>query len=139
MSPISLQSPSTRFKTVLITGTTSGLGEAFKKYYLNQGAFVINVNRRADSPSTFVLDITSDRQVLSFLTDLVKSEKVPDLFILNAGINRVDNMDGLDFEEFSKVMQVNLFGVLTFISAIKKLGLKNKTIATLSSTSNIIP
>lgn len=134
------------FSRVLITGTTSGLGRAFHEYYVSKNVGVIEVNRRAteedpDRPvlHSEVLDITNPGEVFTFLMRLQRDGMLPDLFILNAGINLPDCIDGFDYQTFSKVMNINLNGALTFISAVSRLDLKGMTIATISSTSNIIP
>lgn len=136
-----------RYQRILITGTTSGLGRALLAYYHRHGCEVIALNRR-EVPELWqefpgiqleTLDITCKDSVHSLVGKLSREGRCPDLFILNAGINRPDNYEGLDFDTFSSVMKTNLFGVLTFAGAIHDLGLRGKTLATISSTSNIVP
>lgn len=134
------------FSRVLITGTTSGLGRALHRYYASKGTDVIEVNRRAVEHEeelpvlrSEVLDITNPGEVFTFLMRLERDKMLPELFILNAGINLPDNEDIFDYQNYSKVMNINLAGAMTFISAVHRLGLKGRTMATISSTSNIIP
>lgn len=134
------------FSRVLITGTTSGLGRAFHRYYASKGAQVIEVNRRAleheeELPvlHSEVLDITNAGEVFTFLMRLQRDRILPDLFILNAGVNLLDNSGTFDYQNFSKVMNINLTGAMTFVSGIHRLGLKGRTVATISSASNIVP
>jgi NADP-dependent 3-hydroxy acid dehydrogenase YdfG len=133
------------YKTVLITGTTSGLGKALLVHYASLGAKVIAVNRRKTYElndwdiEEHVIDITDYENVFALLRDLKGREVLPDLFILNAGINMIDNLSGLDFRIFSDVMRINLNGVMTFVGAIRELGIMEKTISAISSTSNIVP
>lgn len=137
----------TDIRRVLITGTTSGLGRGFLDYYSHRGVEVISVNRRADTnlagryPNAQfeILDIADARAVTDLLQRLQTSGKSPDLFILSAGVNRPDNFSGLDYGTYREVMNTNLDGVMTFVGAISSLGLKGRTIAGLSSTSNIVP
>lgn len=136
----------THFKRVLITGTTSGLGQALHKHYASLGTQVIEVNRRAISQEeeipvahSEVMDITNPGEVYSFLHRLNRNGLLPDLFVLNAGTNLADNLSHFDYANYSKVMATNLNGVLTFVSAIQRLGLKGKTIVAMSSVSNILP
>jgi len=136
-----------KFESVLITGTTSGIGRALLAYYHRHGARVIAVNRRecrdlwAEFPGIelVTLDISDKNAVHKFLGTLVFEKRCPQLFILNAGINRPDNFEGLEFDTFQKVMSTNLYGVFSFLGAAHDLGLRGKTFAALSSTSNIIP
>lgn len=136
-----------RFESVLITGTTSGIGRALLAYYHRHGAKIIAVNRR-ECPELWsefpgielvTLDITDKNAVHRFLGTLRSEDRVPQLFVLNAGINRADNYEGLDFDTFREVMSTNLYGVLSFAGALHDLGLKGKTLAAISSTSNIVP
>lgn len=133
------------FKSVLITGTTSGLGRALLIHYASLGAKVIAVNRRKSYELSdwdieeHVIDICDYEAVFALVKDLKGREAVPDLFVLNAGVNKVDNLAGLDFGVFSEVMRTNVNGVMTFVGAIHELGIAGKKIAALSSTSNIVP
>lgn len=138
---------SSKYETVLITGTTSGIGRALLAHYHRHGARVIAVNRR-ECPELWnefpgveleTLDITCKNTVHTFLGRLERENRCPRLFVLNAGINRPDNFDGLDFDTFQEVMKINLLGVLSFAGAIHDLGLVGKTLTAISSTSNIIP
>lgn len=135
----------TPFKRVLITGTTSGLGRAFLIHYAKLEAEVIAINRRHCTEledwgiHQQTVDIADYDSVLSFLVRLKEENRVPDLFILNAGINQIDNVEGLDYKTYSDIMRTNLDGVMTFVGAIHALGITGTTISAISSTSNIIP
>src|SRR6185503_18494912 len=88
-----------RSSSVLITGTTSGLGRALLHHYAGTGAKVISVNRRrapeleAGYPSVRFecIDVRSAEGVERLIVDLAESAELPEIFILNAGINRIDN------------------------------------------------
>lgn len=132
---------------VLITGTTSGLGRALLAHYLATGAEVVAVNRRHDPASEQshplarfeVLDITSDTAVRNLLRELEAKNFSPQVLILNAGINQPDNLAGLDHATFRQVLDTNLHGVMTFVGALRDLQIRNRVIAAISSTSNIVP
>lgn len=129
---------------ILITGTTSGLGKAFAQYYLKQGHEVIAVNRRESTETRngqmcHVLDITDRNKVLALLELLKDSQTIPDIFILNAGINRPDHTVRFDFDTYHTSLETNLMGVMTFVAAIQDLQLKSKKVVCVSSTSNIVP
>ena len=134
-------------RTILITGTTSGIGFSLMKHYVSLGCRVVAVNRREDSQITSnfpsvkweCLDITSLDAVTELLVELARQGFSPDVFILNAGINRTDHVGGLDFANLKKVMEINFFGVMTFVAALQSLKWQNRRILTISSTSNIVP
>lgn len=129
------------FKRVLITGTTSGLGRAFRDYYLKQGAEVLSVNRRhlKEADPQFVIDITRYEEVLALLSQLKAAGRFPDLMVLNAGINKPDNQGPLAVSTFEEVWRINFSGALNFVAASQALGVSGVTFAGLSSTSNIVP
>ena len=133
-------------KTVLITGTTSGLGYELLKHYSKSGWNVIAVNRREpDDYKNFkntnfkTLDITDSNAVGTLIDELCHAEKIPDTFILNAGINKPDNIDKFDLLNFQEVLEVNINGVLTFVAEIQKLNLIGRRIIAISSMSRIVP
>jgi NAD(P)-dependent dehydrogenase (short-subunit alcohol dehydrogenase family) len=131
-------------RRVLITGTSSGIGAELFKRYLAQGIEVIAVNRRdptgeASAKARFYrLDICDADAVLALLRGLEAENLLPDVFILNAGINKPDNVDRFDFRTYQEVMDIDLRGTMTFLGAAAALGLKGRSFVGLSSTSNII-
>ncbi len=114
---------------VLITGTTSGLGRGLLEHYAASGVKVVSVNRRrvaeleARHPSVHFAcaDVRSAGEVQDLITGLAASGELPDLFILNAGINRVDNDETFDLGAYRDVVETNLYGVLNFIAPLTRL------------------
>ena len=116
--------------SVLITGTTSGIGRALLAHYSANGAAVIAVNRRRDPEleAQFpgvrfeCLDVRSAEGIERLVESLAHSDAIPDVFILNAGINRVDNDASFELAEFRAVVETNLFGVANFVQPLTRLG-----------------
>ncbi|MGE4132077.1 MAG: SDR family NAD(P)-dependent oxidoreductase [Bdellovibrionales bacterium] len=134
--------------TVLITGTTSGLGRGLLEHYYDRGDRVICVNRRSDAEleSKFpkavfkVLDISSRVAVTDLLQELDSKDVKPNLFFLNAGINRPDNTGkNLNFEVFDEVMRVNFDGTISFVAAAQTLGVRGATFVAISSMAILSP
>ena len=133
-------------KTVLITGTTSGLGHALHKHYSLTGWNVVAVNRREpDDYNEFrntkfkTLDITDSTAVGALINELCDGGTSPDTFILNAWINKPDNVGKFNLLNFQEVLNVNIVGVLTFLAEIQKLNLCGRRIIAISSMSRIVP
>jgi NAD(P)-dependent dehydrogenase (short-subunit alcohol dehydrogenase family) len=130
--------------SVLITGTTSGIGRALREHYAASGRRVIAVDRR-ESPDggplveRHIVDIAREAEVRALLGKLEAAGSMPAIFVLNAGINEDDNADGFAAEPFRRVLETNLFGVTSFLDAIAARRLEGRTILALSSTSNIVP
>ena len=101
MSDVNIQS-------VLITGTTSGVGRALLEHYAKNGVKVISVNRRrgAELESRYpsvrfeCVDVRSAEDVAELVRALAASGQLPEVFILNAGINRVDNDDSFQLSHY---------------------------------------
>lgn len=113
-------------KSVLITGTTSGLGRGLLEHYAASEVKVISVNRRrvaeleARYPSVRFecVDVRSAKDVADLVRGLAASGQLPDVFILNAGINRLDNDEAFDLLLYRDVLDTNLYGVLNFIGPL---------------------
>ena len=118
-----------RVNSVLITGTTSGLGRALLEHYATSGVKVISVNRRrvaeleARHPHVRFecLDVRSAKDVEALVRGLATAGQLPDVFILNAGINRADNDETFDLSLYREVVETNLYGVLNFIAPLTAL------------------
>jgi len=114
---------------VLITGTTSGVGRALLDHYDRSGASIISVNRRrvpeleARYPAVRFesVDVRSAAEVDRLVRGLASSAQLPDVFILNAGINQIDNDESFDLLGYRTVLETNLFGVLNFVQPLTQL------------------
>jgi NAD(P)-dependent dehydrogenase (short-subunit alcohol dehydrogenase family) len=118
-----------RPKCVLITGTTSGIGRALLEHYHALGVRVVAVNRRRDPGLQHqfprvrfeLVDVRSARSVRELIARLIEAQQIPDTFILNAGINRIDNDEAFDLEAFQSVIDTNLYGALHFVAELTRL------------------
>jgi NAD(P)-dependent dehydrogenase (short-subunit alcohol dehydrogenase family) len=118
--------PDVNVKSVLITGTTSGVGRALLEHYTGSGVKVVAVNRRRDAeleacyPSVRFecVDVRAAEDVGRLVRTLAASDQLPEVFILNAGINRVDNDASLQLSHFREVIETNLYGVLNFVEPL---------------------
>ncbi len=135
-------------ESVLITGTTSGLGRALLELYAKSGAKVMAVNRRRvpELESRYptvrfeCVDVRSAEQVDSLVRGLADSAGLPEVFILNAGINRIDNDESFQLGTYQEVIDTNLYGVLNFIRPLTELpagGVPRHVIA-ISSMANYV-
>ncbi|HEY6726784.1 MAG TPA: SDR family NAD(P)-dependent oxidoreductase [Polyangiaceae bacterium] len=137
-----------KVERVLITGTTSGVGRALLEYYAKSGAQVLSVNRRQvpalESRYPHVrfecLDVRSAEGVQKLVAELAASAELPEVFILNAGINRVDNDESFELSSYREVIDTNLYGVLNFIEPLTLLprGQVPRHVIAISSMANYV-
>jgi len=114
---------------VLITGTTSGVGRALLDHYAKRGASVVAVNRRdvpeleAEYPAVRFerVDVRDAEGVRELVERLAETGALPDVFLLSAGINRVDNDECFDLRAYQEVIDTNLHGVLSFVAPLTRL------------------
>jgi NADP-dependent 3-hydroxy acid dehydrogenase YdfG len=118
-------------KVVIITGASSGIGEAVAKHLVAKGALVSLAARRKDKLDALVQEITAGGgQAISFVTDVTKRTEVEalvrgtvdafgklDVMFNNAGLMPLSRLENLHFEEWEKMIDTNIKGVLYGIGA----------------------
>lgn len=119
-------------KVVIITGASSGIGEATARLLAKQGAKVVLGARRSDRLETIVKEIhhaggiaeyqTLDVTQLSQLEAIVQFAQQQfgrvDVLINNAGVMPLSTLDQLKVEEWNRMIDVNIKGVLHGIAAV---------------------
>jgi NADP-dependent 3-hydroxy acid dehydrogenase YdfG len=120
-----------RGKVVVITGASSGLGEATARLLSAEGAPVVLGARRADRLKSLVEEL-SDRggKAIAITTDVVLREQVQalvdkavqtygrvDVMINNAGLMPQALLERLQIDEWDRMIDVNIKGVLYGIAA----------------------
>jgi len=108
---------------VVITGATSGIGEALAREYAKQGATLALIARRAhalaqlkDSLSTtcltYAADVRDTHAMHEAALDFVKQHGCPDVVIANAGISHGTLTEYVqDVEAFQAILDTNVMGM----------------------------
>jgi NADP-dependent 3-hydroxy acid dehydrogenase YdfG len=118
-------------KVVVITGASSGLGEATARLLSKQGAIVVLGARWADRIDALASELTSaggkaiavatdvrDREQVKRLVDTaVKSFGRIDVMLNNAGVMPLAPLERLKTDEWDQMIDVNIKGVLNGIAA----------------------
>ena len=116
-------------KVVVITGASSGLGEAAARHLAAQGAKVVLGARRLDRlqalaaelslPEGAVVqtDVTDVAQVRRLVDQAVKLHGRLDVIINNAGLMPQSPLGRLKIDEWDRMIDVNIKGVLYGIAA----------------------
>jgi NADP-dependent 3-hydroxy acid dehydrogenase YdfG len=118
-------------KIVVVTGASSGLGEATARLLSAQGATVVLGARRADRLQSLAKDIEArGGKALAVATDVTQPEQVKalvdsavrtygriDVMINNAGLMPQAPLERLKVDEWNQMIDVNIKGVLHGIAA----------------------
>ncbi len=119
-------------KVILITGASSGIGEATARVLAGHGARVVLGARRVDRLQQLVeeisasggkaiaraLDVTSREDVQAFADHALKAFGRIDVIINNAGVMPLSPLAALKVDEWDRMIDVNIRGVLHGIAAV---------------------
>lgn len=115
-------------KVTVITGASSGLGEATARLLSAKGAIVVLAARRrdriealaeelGDKAMAVTTDVTDRQQVKELVDKTVKVYGRIDVMLNNAGLMPLAPLEKLKIDEWDQMIDVNLKGVLHGIAA----------------------
>lgn len=122
-------------KLIVITGGSSGLGEALAKRFIKKGAHLALIARDRNKlqrvqdmlrsmalPTQrieiFSCDVADEAAAEQTFNAIVASMSVPDILINSAGILKEGYFEKLPFATFRNVMDINYFGLLNCTRAV---------------------
>lgn len=118
-------------KSIVITGASSGLGEAAARLLAEKGAKVVLAARRTDRIAALAAEINAQGgEAIALATDVTRAEDMQklvdtaiqqwgriDVLINNAGVMPLSMLDQAKIEEWDQMIDVNLRGVLYGVAA----------------------
>jgi NADP-dependent 3-hydroxy acid dehydrogenase YdfG len=127
-------------KVVVITGASSGLGESTARHLAAKGARVVLGARRKDRIDALVKEITAKGgSALGFKTDVTRRGDVEalvkgamdkygriDVIVNNSGVMSIAPLSALKVEEWDRMIDVNIKGVLYGVAAVLPIMQKQK-------------
>ena len=129
-------------KVVLITGATSGIGEATARMFASNGYDLIITGRRSDrlnnlkkeieTPKVRVLnlcfDVRDEEEVKNMLSNLPDNWRKIDVLINNAGLAAgLDAIDSGNSDDWNRMIDTNVKGLLYVSYEVTQIMKKNKT------------
>lgn len=127
-------------KTVLITGTSKGIGLETALAFGRAGYKVFATMRNPDKASDFnqkfkneslditihKMDVDSDASVKQCFEDIIQKNGSIDVLVNNAGIERHGSIEEMSMDDFQAIMNTNYLGVLRSTKAVLPRMRKNK-------------
>lgn len=118
-------------KVIVITGASSGLGEATARLLAKKGAKVVLGARRTEKLEAIVHDIRAEGGQAEFIgMDITKPHEVQaliekalsafgqiDVLVNNAGLMSIAPLSELKVDEWDRMIDINIKGVLYGIAA----------------------
>ncbi|QEL10643.1 SDR family oxidoreductase [Kushneria phosphatilytica] len=119
-------------KVIVITGASSGLGEATARHLASHGAIVVLGARRMDRLQKIVdeiqaaggkalalqTDVTRQADVQALVDKAVSSYGKIDVMLNNAGLMQQSPLEKLKIDEWDNMIDINLKGTLYGIAAV---------------------
>ncbi|TKJ74512.1 oxidoreductase [Pseudomonas sp. CFBP13508] len=113
-------------KVIVITGASSGIGEATARLLAERGAKVVLGARRTERLAVIAeeingagghaqfraLDVTDQQDVQRFVDFAVEHYGRVDVLVNNAGVMPLSRLDALKVDEWNRMIDVNIRGVL---------------------------
>ncbi|SEG95803.1 NADP-dependent 3-hydroxy acid dehydrogenase YdfG [Nonomuraea solani] len=118
-------------KIILVTGASSGIGQATALRLAGEGHHLVIGARREDRLAAIAeeiraagggvdvhrLDVTDRKDVAAFADAAVRRHGRIDVFVNNAGVMPLSRLDALLVEEWDRMIDVNVHGLLNGIAA----------------------
>ena len=125
-------------KVIIITGASSGIGEATAKVLAANGAKVVLSARREDrlkkladeigaNAGYLESDVTSETDMKAVVDLALKKFGRVDAVFANAGIMPAGNMSQLNLKDWNAMVDVNIRGVLNTMAAVLPVFLEQKS------------
>ncbi len=128
-------------KKVIITGASSGIGEAIAEEYAKKGYSLGLIARRLDRLKVIKrrlndlgvtvairsLDVANDQEILPTMESIAEELGGADIIIANAGITAINRTGKDNFEVNRNVIQINMISAMATVDAAARIFRANKT------------
>jgi NAD(P)-dependent dehydrogenase (short-subunit alcohol dehydrogenase family) len=113
-------------KVALVTGASSGIGEATVRGLLQAGYVVYGAARRLDRMQSLSqagakllsMDVTQDESMVEGVAAIMQAESRIDLLVNNAGYGSYGALEDVPLEEARYQFEVNVFGLARLIQLV---------------------
>jgi 2-keto-3-deoxy-L-fuconate dehydrogenase len=124
---------------VIVTGGASGIGKSTARWFADRGAVVAILDRDAaelDGVASFVVDVTDDEAVRHMVAAAITHLEGLDTLVNNAGIGAQGTVEDNDDDEWLRVLDINLLGLVRVTRACLP-ALRRSTNASIVNTCSV--
>ena len=127
-------------KTIVITGTSRGIGKALAEKFMAEGWFVIGTAVSglnlvdSDHFQGYDLDLSSPQSIEAFANEIISKKTPINMIINNAGVVLDEFDESVVMKKFRKTMEINLFGQIDLTERLLPLLAVGGQIFNMSST-----
>lgn len=117
-------------KVIVITGSSSGIGETLANHFVERGHSVYGLSRSRKEEIKFKhipTDVTNKQNVFQSIQQIISENGRIDVLINNAGIGMLGAVEDVSKEDFDKLLNVNVYGVIYTMQAVLPLMRKQKS------------
>ncbi len=107
---------------ILVTGGSSGIGQAICQYLARQGHTVYGTSRKVKTqPTDFKLlemDVQNETSVYRAIAELINTEGKIDVLVNNAGLGIAGPLEETALDDIKNVFETNVFGIIRTCQAV---------------------
>jgi 3-oxoacyl-[acyl-carrier protein] reductase len=116
--------------TILVTGTSRGIGLEIANYYLTKNFSIIGISRSLGvishkNYSHYLCDLTDENSLTETIKIIKKNHKQIDVLINNAGIASMNPILFTKYEMVEKIFKTNFFSAFLLTREISKVMMRN--------------
>lgn len=130
-------------RVVLVTGASSGIGQATARLLTREGFRVFGTSRKpsADDVEMVALDVTSDESAKACVENVLKRGGRLDALVNNAGYELAGAIEETTIEEARAQFETNFFGTLRMVRTVLPLIRQRRSghIVNIGSLAGVVP
>lgn len=106
-------------KIIVVTGASSGIGEAIAEQLHHEGAIIIGLGRKKviRPYAYYQADVTQESEIQMVFDQIKQQYSKIDGLVNSAGITQIGTLESLSHEAFRKELEINVTGVFNVCKA----------------------